>query len=102
MAKELTSTQRKYLRGLAHSLKPVAQLGKEGLSEGFYQHLDGALDDHELVKLKFVDFKEQKREATAEIETRLGAACAGTIGHVAILYRPAHDPERREIRLPTG
>jgi len=52
------------------------------------------------VKVRFVDFKDQKSEACAEIETRLGAACAGTIGHVAIFYRQAADPDRRRIVLP--
>ncbi|NJL29335.1 MAG: YhbY family RNA-binding protein [Thermoanaerobaculia bacterium] len=97
---ELTGTQRKYLRGLAHALKPVAQLGKGGLTEGFLEGLDRALDDHELVKLKFLDFKDQKQEACAEIESRLRAECAGTIGHVAIFFRPARQPEKRKIKLP--
>ena len=30
---ELKGSQRKYLRGLAHSYKPLVQIGKEGLSE---------------------------------------------------------------------
>jgi RNA-binding protein len=97
---ELTGTQRKYLRGLAHALKPVAQLGKGGLTEGFLEGLDQALDDHELVKLKFLDLKDQKREVCAEIESRLQAGCAGTIGHVAVFFRPARKPEKRKIRLP--
>lgn len=96
----LTSTQRKYLRGLAHGLEPLAHLGKHGLSEAFLLSLDQALGDHELVKVRFVDHKDRKAELCREIEDRLDCALAGRIGHVAILYRQARDPDRRRIRLP--
>ncbi len=96
----LTSTQRKALRGMAHGLQPVAQIGKGGLSEGFYGGLDAALERHELVKVKFVDFKDQKKEACAEINSRLQSETVGIIGHVAILFRQARDPEGRHIRVP--
>ncbi len=96
----MNSTRRKYLRGLAHGLKPVAQVGRNGLTESLLEHLDAALSDHELIKIKFVDFKDAKRELVAEIGERLDCESAGTIGHVAILYRRARDPEGRAIRFP--
>ncbi len=30
------------------------------------------------------------------------SAVAGLVGHVAVLYRPASDPERRRIALPSA
>ena len=96
----MTGKQRKFLRGLAHSLKPVVHVGKQGLTDGFFANLDEALEHHELVKIKFVDWKDEKAELTAEIEHRLDCQSAGRIGHNAILFRPARLPENRNIKLP--
>lgn len=97
---ELTGKQRKYLRGLAHGLKPLIHIGAKGLTPEALQQLDEALDHHELVKVKFLDFKDAKDELTAEMVSELGCAEAGTIGHHVIVYRRARDPEKRSIRLP--
>ncbi|MCP4655213.1 MAG: YhbY family RNA-binding protein [bacterium] len=97
---KLTGAQKKHLRGLAHGLKPVGQVGKQGLTPSLMESLDQALASHELVKVRFVDLKDQKREACEMIAARLGSAQVGIIGHVAIFYRPARDPEDRKIRLP--
>jgi RNA-binding protein len=95
----MTSTQRKHLRGVAHSLKPVVHIGKGGVSEGLLANLDAAFESHELLKVKFSDFKDQKKEACRELNERLGSETVGIVGHVAILFRHARDPEMRRIRL---
>jgi len=96
----LSSAQRKYLRGLAHHLEPVARVGKSGLTEAFVGNLEEALESHELVKVRFADWKDRKRELSAEICERLECELAGMVGHVAMLYRPARDPDGRKIQLP--
>ncbi len=96
----LTSAQRKYLRGLAHALKPIVQIGQKGVTENLLAAIDDALTGHELIKVKFTDFKEDKDELLPEILSGTGAALAGVIGHVAIIYRPHPKPEKRKIRLP--
>ncbi len=98
---DLTGAQKKYLRGLAHGLKPVVHVGRAGLTEGLIENLDQALESHELVKVKFTDHQDRKRELAAEIHDRLKCAQAGAIGHVVIFFRPARDPEKRSIRLPS-
>jgi RNA-binding protein len=97
---ELTGKQRKHLRGLAHGLKPLIHVGGKGLTPELLHQLDEALEHHELIKVKFLDFKDAKAELTSKITTELDCAEAGTIGHHVILYRPARDPDRREIELP--
>ncbi len=97
---KLTGRQRRYLRGLAHGLKPVVQIGKNGLTDSVYESLGEALGHHELIKVRFVDFKDQKRQACEEIDARLGSACVATIGHVAVFYRRAAEPDERKIELP--
>lgn len=98
---ELTSSQRKQLRGLAHALEPVVQIGKSGLGDEVVAQVERMLAIHELIKVRFVAGKTEKAELVAELCARTGATAAGTVGHVAILFRPSSEPERRRIRLPT-
>lgn len=101
-ASELDSTQRKALRGMAHSLKPLVHIGRAGLSDSVVDELDSALEHHELIKVKLVDLKDQKREIGEEIRRRLDAELVGTIGHVLVLFRQARDPERRQVEIRRG
>jgi len=96
----LTSSQRKRLRGLAHALEPLVHVGKSGVTDELATQIDRALDAHELVKVRFLEGKSEKAELVAELCARTGAAAAGTVGHVAILYREHPDPEKRRIELP--
>jgi RNA-binding protein len=98
MAK-LKGSQRKWLRGQAHSLKPVVQIGKNGLTEGTLREIDLALDSHELIKIQAVASKEEKQEMARQIEEELGAEAVGQIGHVLILYREHEDPDKRQFDL---
>ncbi len=56
----LTNSQKRELKSLAHHLKPVVQIGQKGISENLLKAINQALDDHELIKIKFIDFKDQK------------------------------------------
>jgi len=97
----LKGSQRKHLRGLAHSLKPVVFVGKQGLTPTVIKAIRDALNIHELIKLSFVDFKEkeQKKEISAKIEEKTSSECVGMIGHQAIFYRQNEDPKKRKIEL---
>jgi len=96
----LTSRQRKYLRGLAHDLEPVVHVGKGGASDELVRQVGRALDAHELIKVRFVAGKSEKAALVDELVARTGAAAAGTVGHVAFLFRQQAAPEKRKIRLP--
>jgi RNA-binding protein len=97
---ELTGRQRKFLRGLAHPLKPVVQVGNEGISEALVRHVASVLDDHELIKVRFVRGDEDRVARAAELARLVGAQLAGVIGFVAIIYRRHRDPARVVIVLP--
>ncbi|HEX9800922.1 MAG TPA: ribosome assembly RNA-binding protein YhbY [Thermoanaerobaculia bacterium] len=96
---ELTAKQRKRLRAMAHALEPVVHVGKLGASDEVVRQVDRALAAHELVKVRFVAGREEKAAFVAELSARTGAAAAGVVGHVAILYRPHAEAEKRRIRL---
>jgi len=100
--KTLKGYQRKYLRGLAHGMKPVVFIGQKGITESVIREINDALAMHELVKVKFVDFKEKasKKELSEAIENTTSSEWVGTIGHVSIFYRCHHEPEKRRITIP--
>jgi len=97
---ELEGFQRRHLRGLAHPLKPVVMIGKEGLSDAVVAKAEAELVAHELIKVRFIDWKEEKREILAELAARTRAELVGVVGHVGILFRQNREPERRKIRVP--
>lgn len=99
----LKGFQKKYLRGLAHGIKPVVFIGQKGLNDAVTRSMDEALDHHELVKVKFIEFKEkeQKQQLVEAIEKQSGCESAGIIGHTAIFFRQNSDPEKRKITIPT-
>lgn len=94
--------QKKYLRGLAHSLQPVVFIGQKGLTDALIQSTNEALDTHELIKIKFNDFKE--KEQKQDISEKIGIATAsdlvGFVGHIVTFYRQHKDPEKRKIVVP--
>ncbi len=98
----LKSHEKKYLRGLAHSLKPVVMVGRKGVTAAVAESAGQALEDHELIKIRFLDIKgkTEKQALTGELERKTGAECVGLIGHVAIFYKPNPDPEKRKIEFP--
>ncbi len=93
----MNSTNRKHLKSLAHHLKPVAQVGKAGVTDGVIQSVDDALRTSELIKVRFV---ERKEDLSQEVARRTRSERIGLIGHVAILYRQNPDPDKRKIELP--
>ncbi len=95
----LTNEQKKKLKGLAHSLKPVIQIGQKGITESLVKAVHCALDDHELIKMKFIDYKDQKNELVNEIIGQTGSSLVQIIGNVAILYRQGRDVSKRLIKL---
>jgi RNA-binding protein len=95
----MTSQQRKHLRGLAHHLDPVVMIGKQGLTDGIIAATIKALDAHELIKVRFLDFKEEKKDLTAQLAEATSSEIAGIIGHVAILYKEHPDVDKRKIDL---
>lgn len=99
---KLKGFQRKYLKGLAHGLKPVVFIGQKGNTPEVVRAINEALQEHELIKIKFIDFKEKslKEEIAGAIEKETASEQVGMIGHTAIFYRQQKDPEKRKISLP--
>ncbi len=98
----LQGFQKRFLRGLAHSLKPVVFVGQKGFTPSLGDAMNDALDHHELVKVKFVEFKEKEKKLAlvAQIEKTAPCEMVGLVGHMATFFRQHSDPEKRKVRLP--
>ena len=93
----LGGAERRNLRRMAHRLRPAVQLGGAGLTGAVVDAVDRALEDHELIKLRLAGERDERKDLAARVAERTQSTLAGLVGHVAILYRPARDPERRRI-----
>ncbi|MGN6513343.1 MAG: ribosome assembly RNA-binding protein YhbY [Lysobacteraceae bacterium] len=99
MSPALTNAQIRFLRGQAHDLKAVLQVGGKGITDALVAEVGNALDQHELIKVKVAsDDREVRDGMIAELAARAGAALVQRIGHTAVLFRP--NPDKRRIVLP--
>ncbi len=97
---ELTSRQRAHLKSLAHSLKPILQIGKEGVTDALVRSIEDAFHTRELFKIKALDSAPaDAREMADSIAGAIPHAhVVQVIGRTIVLYRP--DPDSPEIELP--
>jgi RNA-binding protein len=94
----VTDKQKRYLKGLAHSLKPVVMVGNSGLTDNVISEINNALDHHELIKVRISGQERAERKAMLEdIAERSNADLVQVIGNIGAFYRPAKEPS---IQLP--
>lgn len=84
---ELTSKQRKQLEKIAHPLNPVVIVGAAGVTDGVIEMVNQTILSHELIKVKFNEYKDEKQELTENICSTTGATLVRIVGNVAILYK---------------
>jgi RNA-binding protein len=101
MSIALTNAQNRFLRGQAHGLKAMLQIGAKGVTDAVIAEVDAALEHHELIKVKVAAADRDARDAmVSDLAGRCEAALVQRIGNIAILYRPSTD--YRQIVLPRG
>ncbi len=97
----VTGKQRAYLRKLAHSLDPIFQIGKGGVSDVLVEQLSNALDARELIKVSILETALLDTRATCDdLAARLGAVPVQAIGSRFVLYRKAPKEKNRKIEIP--
>ncbi len=94
----LSPSQKRYLRGLAHSLKPVIMTGNKGVTPAVIKEFSNALDQHELVKVKLGDDRDERKAHIAELGEGAKAELVQSIGRVACFYRRNED--KPKLALP--
>jgi RNA-binding protein len=97
---DLTSKQRKYLRAAAHHIDPVLSIGKNGFFDGARIAIDNALSIHELIKIKFREFKDERKDIAVQISKDLNCDVVGQVGYTIILYRYNEKLEKHNYKLP--
>lgn len=92
-SQQLSPKERKNFRAIGHKLKPIVTVASKGLSESVCLELERALNDHELIKVKFaVGDRESKKQLIAELSTQMNAIAVQIIGNIALIYRAADKP----------
>ena len=90
---DLNSKQRKILEKAAHDLQPVVIVGGAGLTDGVVQMTADTLAAHELIKVKFNEYKDEKQELTQQICEKTDATLVRIIGNIAILFREKEEKD---------
>ncbi|TWX73604.1 ribosome assembly RNA-binding protein YhbY [Colwellia sp. C1TZA3] len=94
----LNKKQIQYLKGLAHSLKPVVLLGNNGLTEAVVAEIDYALSHHELIKIKIpTEDRETKALIVEAICRETNSTKVQVIGKTLVIFRQS---EEKKIRIP--
>lgn len=95
----LSNPQKRYLRGLAHALKPLIQIGKLGITDALIDEFAIALDRHELVKVKLAgDDRDDRDQQITELTQRTRAELVQRVGKTACYYRRNEDEPK--LALP--
>jgi RNA-binding protein len=95
----LSALQKRYLRGIAHSLSPVVMVGQKGVTPAVLKEFDGALSHHELVKVKLADADRDDRALTIEVlRDSSKSELVQSVGRIACFYR--RNPQQPKIELP--
>jgi RNA-binding protein len=96
---ELNNAQIRKLKAMAQRMEASVKVGKQGLSEGFIKSLDEELSRHELVKVKFAELKEQKKELAPQLAARTNSRLIMQVGNVVVLFRRNADEAKQKIKF---
>lgn len=96
--KKLTSSEVKQLKKQAHHLKPIFQIGKNGVSDNFISQIKDVLEKRELIKISVLqNCLEDKDEMAEEISERTSSQIVTIIGHTIILYKESVNHKQIEL-----
>lgn len=93
---ELTSKQRKVLERNAQPLSALVQVGGAGVNDEQVKQIARLLKEHELIKVKFNEFKDEKKDLSNKIAEETNSTLVRIIGNIATFYKPAEEPKDRK------
>jgi len=100
MLEPLTNPQIRKFKAAAQLMDASLKVGKSGLTDGFIRTVSAELDRHELVKIKFAEFKEEKKTLAPLLAEKTGSHLVMRVGNVMVLHRPK--PAAAEPTDPAG
>ncbi|NEN75813.1 YhbY family RNA-binding protein [Pelistega sp. NLN82] len=93
---ELSSKERSTLRAAAHSLKPIVQIGDNGLTPAVLKEIDTSLTAHGLIKVRVAgDDRENRLTILEEICTQLNCVSVAHLGKILTIFR--HAPQHTHL-----
>jgi len=96
---DLSESQKKFLRGLGHQLKPVITVADAGLSDSLLKEFSSTIDHHELIKVRVrAGDRDTRDKIISELCTKESANLVTRIGNVALIYR--RNNEKPKIPVP--
>jgi RNA-binding protein len=96
---ELNNAQLRKLKAMAQRMDASVKVGKQGLSDAFIKSLDEELSRHELVKVKFAEFKEHKKELAPQLAQRTNSRLVMQVGNVVVLFRRNPDEAKQKVKF---
>ena len=94
----MTSKQRAYLRSLASNIDAIIQIGKDGVGDNLIEQVDGAIKNHELIKLTVLETSPiAASDAAIEIAERTKSEVVQIIGRKIVLFR--RNPQKPKIEF---
>lgn len=95
---KLTSRQIKQLKKEAHQLKPIFQVGKNGVNDNFIGQISDVLEKRELIKISVLqNCLEDKDDIAEEISGGTDSKIVTVIGSTIILYKESADHKQIEL-----
>ena len=95
----LTGKQRSYLKGMANTMDPIFQLGKNGITDNFVKQIDEALEAREIIKVNVLNNSSlEAKEVASDLAKKTDAEFVQSIGNKFVLYRESN--ENKKIFLP--
>lgn len=95
----LTGKQKRFLRAQANSIKPIFQVGKEGVNENMVVQIKEALEKRELIKVSILQNCADDKETVAEaLQEGADAFVVQVIGNNIVLYKESEN--HKHIQLP--
>ncbi len=96
----LSADRKKALRTIGHKLNPIVTVAGNGLTENVLMEINRALEDHELIKVKYaVGDREVKQELIEQTLKICRATLVQGIGNIALLLRAAKEPDPKKSNL---
>ena len=96
----MTSKQRAYLKGLAQTMEPIFQIGKNSLTPENTKAIAEALKARKLIKISVLqNCLEDPRQMAEVLAERTRSQIVQVIGKKIVLYREGKN-EKKKIELP--
>ncbi|WP_067515221.1 YhbY family RNA-binding protein [Endozoicomonas ascidiicola] len=89
----LNAAKKKHFRSIGHNLNPVVMVADKGLTEGVVEETMRALNDHELIKVKFaIGDRDARQQLISQLLSATNSDLIQTIGKIALIFKPAKKP----------